>query len=255
MARTATAEIAGTALRNEWTIKFLWISGMGWAIAGFAFKEPLSWVAWSLGAFCFFISLQRRAAPFTAVGTAQRWFSNRLGMSLDPAEALNYAPLFSGAGDPRSALERVLGESDREVQVFMLRVAANEWAQAQGLLPPFPEEQRMLYQRHEELREEQTRSQEQARQQYRQEQSDRHQSPPPPPPHDAGLKVALTALGLGSMPATQDELKRAWRTRLRQYHPDRYATADESVLNMAHEMTLQINRAYEELCRSRGWRA
>lgn len=50
--------------------------------------------------------------------------------------------------------------------------------------------------------------------------------------------------------ATQDEIQRAYRDQLRQYHPDRVDDLGEDLQKLAHERTLDIRRAYDELKRS-----
>lgn len=42
----------------------------------------------------------------------------------------------------------------------------------------------------------------------------------PPPAHDAATARHLAALGLAAMPATLDDLKSAYRARLKAVHPD-----------------------------------
>ncbi len=55
---------------------------------------------------------------------------------------------------------------------------------------------------------------------------------------------------LGVRPdATDDEIKQAYRTLVRKYHPDKYANTD--LADMANEKMKEINTAYEEVQRMR----
>lgn len=60
---------------------------------------------------------------------------------------------------------------------------------------------------------------------------------------------AYEVLGL-SRGASQKEIRRAYHEQLRQYHPDRVDGLGEEIQKVAHERTLDIQRAYEELRRS-----
>ena len=47
--------------------------------------------------------------------------------------------------------------------------------------------------------------------------------------------------------ASTDEVRRAYRDKLRQYHPDRVDGLGEEFQQIAHQRTLEIRAAYEEL--------
>jgi preprotein translocase subunit Sec63 len=51
--------------------------------------------------------------------------------------------------------------------------------------------------------------------------------------------------------ASADEVTRAYREQIKLYHPDRVADLGEELRRVAHEKTVAIQRAYEELSRSR----
>jgi DnaJ-domain-containing protein 1 len=47
--------------------------------------------------------------------------------------------------------------------------------------------------------------------------------------------------------ASQDEVSRAYRDKMKQYHPDRVADLGEDLRKVAHEKSVEIQRAYEAL--------
>jgi hypothetical protein len=47
--------------------------------------------------------------------------------------------------------------------------------------------------------------------------------------------------------ASQDDIARAYRAQMKRYHPDRVDDLGEELQRVAHEKTLAIQRAYEEL--------
>lgn len=47
--------------------------------------------------------------------------------------------------------------------------------------------------------------------------------------------------------ASQDEISRAYRDKMKQYHPDRVADLGEDLRRVAHEKSVEIQRAYETL--------
>ncbi len=49
--------------------------------------------------------------------------------------------------------------------------------------------------------------------------------------------------------ATQEEINRAFREQMKQYHPDRVAGLGEELQRLAHEKAVEIQRAYEALKR------
>ncbi len=52
--------------------------------------------------------------------------------------------------------------------------------------------------------------------------------------------------------ATDDEVKRAYRTMAKKYHPDRVNTENEAIKNGAEEKFKQVQKAYEEIQGERG---
>ena len=50
--------------------------------------------------------------------------------------------------------------------------------------------------------------------------------------------------------AGRDVVTRAYRERLKEYHPDRVAALGRELQELAHRKTLDIQRAYDELTRS-----
>jgi preprotein translocase subunit Sec63 len=65
----------------------------------------------------------------------------------------------------------------------------------------------------------------------------------------SGHRDPHTVLGL-PRGAAPDEITRAYREQIKLYHPDRVADLGEDLRRVAHEKTLEIQRAYEALTRS-----
>jgi hypothetical protein len=59
------------------------------------------------------------------------------------------------------------------------------------------------------------------------------------------------ALGVGA-DASIDEIKTAWKTRMKEYHPDRVQTLGPKLRELAEAETKRLNEAYEAALRSRG---
>ncbi len=89
----------------------------------------------------------------------------------------------------------------------------------------------------------------QQRQERRQQQWQRHE---PPRPRETPLVEAYGLLGL--TPAASDsEIKRAYRRRISQHHPDKLAAQGVSPARMqqATEQTQKIQKAYDAICKVR----
>ncbi len=52
--------------------------------------------------------------------------------------------------------------------------------------------------------------------------------------------------------ATDDEVKKAYRTMAKKYHPDRVVTKDEAIKKGAEEKFKEVQKAYEEIQKQRG---
>jgi len=65
---------------------------------------------------------------------------------------------------------------------------------------------------------------------------------------DGGAWDAHTILGVPHG-ASPDVVTRAYRDRLKEYHPDRVAGLGADLQDLAHRKTLDIQRAYTELTR------
>ena len=66
-----------------------------------------------------------------------------------------------------------------------------------------------------------------------------------------GKPDPYTVLGVKSN-ASDTEVKRAYRSMAKQYHPDRVSHLGEEFAHLAHEKFAQINKAYEDIRRERG---
>ncbi len=79
-------------------------------------------------------------------------------------------------------------------------------------------------------------------------------SPPPkepPPPrteHSHAKPDPFTVLGV-SRNATFEEIRRAYRTKMREYHPDKVASLGAELRELAERKAKQINEAFETLSR------
>ncbi len=75
-------------------------------------------------------------------------------------------------------------------------------------------------------------------------------SPPPPHPEPTKLEKAYSAL---EIPYDSDlaTARKAWRTLLRQYHPDLHSTDDERQ-KIAHEVSQQLNDAIDTIKTHKG---
>lgn len=69
--------------------------------------------------------------------------------------------------------------------------------------------------------------------------------PPPPPRHEARWDpYAVLEVRRG---ASADEITRAYREQMKRYHPDRVSGLGEELQRLAHEKSVEIQRAYSEL--------
>lgn len=73
--------------------------------------------------------------------------------------------------------------------------------------------------------------------------------PPPPVAPADGDPYAM--LGIASQ-ASDDELERAYRRLMSEYHPDRVASAAPELREIADRRTREINQAYDQIKRQRG---
>jgi DnaJ like chaperone protein len=53
--------------------------------------------------------------------------------------------------------------------------------------------------------------------------------------------------------ATNDEIKKAYRTMVKKYHPDKVITQDTAIKKGAEEKFRQVQNAYEQLQKERGF--
>ena len=72
---------------------------------------------------------------------------------------------------------------------------------------------------------------------------ERHRERRPPEPAPSGAAEHLVVLGL-EPGYSQDELRRAYRARVAEYHPDRVASLGPKLRRLAEEETKRITAAY-----------
>ena len=68
--------------------------------------------------------------------------------------------------------------------------------------------------------------------------------------YNSTLDSAYKLLGC-SAGCTDKELKNAYHTRIKQYHPDNYHGKPQEFQELAKQKTQEIIRAYEDICQSR----
>lgn len=93
-----------------------------------------------------------------------------------------------------------------------------------------------------------------ARQNYYQEYHQKHRGNPYNTPHPIFEEDAYRVLSVDSS-ASKQEVKRAYRKLISKYHPDRQIAegASEAAIKTANEKTQTIRKAYEAICKERGW--
>ncbi len=80
----------------------------------------------------------------------------------------------------------------------------------------------------------------------RAEQDRRSRHEPATEPRDETPSDPYRVLGVGRS-ASQEEIRAAYRARMREYHPDRVAHLGEELQRLAHQKTLEIQEAFERL--------
>jgi len=73
-------------------------------------------------------------------------------------------------------------------------------------------------------------------------------APPRPAAEPSGLWDPHAVLGV-ARGASREEIARAYREQLKRYHPDRVADLGPELQRLAHQKTVDIQRAYAELQR------
>jgi preprotein translocase subunit Sec63 len=74
----------------------------------------------------------------------------------------------------------------------------------------------------------------------------RRASLPPAAAREPARWDPYTVLGVDPG-ATRDEIAQAYRDQMKRYHPDRVADLGDDLRRLAHEKTVEIQRAYAEL--------
>lgn len=73
-------------------------------------------------------------------------------------------------------------------------------------------------------------------------------------PNEDDLVQAYATLGL-SPQSSDDDVKKAWRNKAKEFHPDRLRGkgVEESVIRLAEEQMRRVNNAYEQIKKARGF--
>lgn len=74
-----------------------------------------------------------------------------------------------------------------------------------------------------------------------------HARPEPPPRSEAWFDILKV-----SPAASVDEIQAAFKSQIRQYHPDKVASLGPELRELAEEKSKAINTAYQEALRERG---
>ncbi|MCX7736399.1 MAG: DnaJ domain-containing protein [Candidatus Kapabacteria bacterium] len=69
---------------------------------------------------------------------------------------------------------------------------------------------------------------------------------------DLSIDKAYEILGL-KKDASIDDIKSAYKQKIKDYHPDRVATLGEELRNLAAKKTIEINKAYELIKKHKGF--
>lgn len=80
----------------------------------------------------------------------------------------------------------------------------------------------------------------------------RHARPRPAPPKPTATNEVWNPYAVLGIPANASakEITHAYREQMKRYHPDRVADLGEELQQLAHQKTVEIQRAYAELSRA-----
>lgn len=159
-----------------------------------------------------------------------------LGTKVDTIEASKLSFLFDGDLGGVWYPLRSLRKLDPEFRREALFAIANEIAAKHRLYPPFPPKQKQERKSDE--------------QQYRRSEGQDHagSSQGSQPQIDPQTAEYLGTLGFENMPANHEILRSAYLVRLKEFHPDKFATERTEIVRLMEEKTKKINLAYEYLC-------
>lgn len=158
----------------------------------------------------------------------------RLSLStrITPDEAERLSFLFDGSLGgvwyPLNSIRKIDTEFRREA---LLRFA-NKIAAEYGWRRPFA------------MPEDNINRQNQKSQQYANESSQARQNSSSQSTEDTQLTVCLEILGLHKMPSNFEEVKLAYRRKIKEFHPDKFARERPEVIQYAEETSKRLNTAY-----------
>lgn len=155
-------------------------------------------------------------------------------VSADEATRLSF--LFDGSLDGGWYPLGFLRKIEREYRREALFQFANKIAAQHQFVRPFPEA------------EPQPKARQQAHQHaHREAHQERTQQETAQSAHELQIAACLKILGLSSMPERFDVIRMAYRRKISQYHPDKFAGDKPEVVQYGEEMSKRINQAYAYL--------
>nr|WP_146032299.1 J domain-containing protein [Stutzerimonas stutzeri] len=175
-------------------------------------------------------------APLIYSKTVLPWWSSswlyvrlNLGVSIDPAEAEKISFLFDGSMPggkwyPLHGFREIEGEFRREA----LFVFANRVSRENGWKIPFPE--------YEPAQENRTK-----------EENVRDSGAAQRARIEQIIMESHRVLGITELPTSFDAVKMAYRRKIAQYHPDKFAGEQAEVIRYAEETAKKLNGAYSIL--------
>ena len=158
-----------------------------------------------------------------------------LGIKINPVEAAKLSFLFDGDLNGIWYPLRSLKKIDKEFRREALFSIANEIATKHGRWIPFPQTTQ-----NERVRDKGNR--ERPRDDYASSTSQAQNEK-----NDPTTAQYLSVLGFEKYPATHEVLRTAYLIRLKEFHPDKFATERPEIVKLMEEKTKQLNLAYEYL--------
>ncbi len=161
-------------------------------------------------------------------------FRLRLDLTVDESRCITFC--FDGSLDGKwIQAPRQLLKQPRDVRKTLLFALCNHVAHEHGLVAPFPELDAAVRHLEEERRQEAQRE------------SQARAASSEAAAHSAMVEHSLRVLGVEGPLADFDVVRRAWRSQMQRYHPDRWAQATQAEQRKAEERAKALNAAYRFL--------